>query len=170
MGAALFPELSSIESPATPLAMQSFTFAATSSGSSANPFKKSAFTGSGVAATTSPMCESISSSETPPSGLPREKAKPADVVASASKPRCCRYRAVPTFHGLGRTKQPDSCIVVNLATADDCEFGSFIFAMLCWKDANANRVVQTTSNAKRPTFNGESPAPAAIDVVGIFGK
>src|SRR4029077_7224871 len=109
--------------------MQSFVFVATASGSSANPFRKSALTGSVVAAAISPMCLSISSSETPPSGLPREKAKPAEVVARASKPRCSRQIAVPTSHGLGRTKQPDSCNSRNVAAAANCL--SFISQRIC---------------------------------------
>ena len=79
--------------PAMPVSGRSFHVVPGSgggNGSSANPFKKSAFTGNDVAATISLMCESISSSKIPPSGLPREKANPADVVASALKPRCCR--------------------------------------------------------------------------------
>ena len=55
-------------------------------GRSAKPLRKSALTGSGVAATTSPMCTSISSRGTTPSGLPRLKANPAEVVASAWNP------------------------------------------------------------------------------------
>ena len=43
------------------------------------------------------------------SGSPRENAKPELVVASALKPRCARYCAVPMSHGFGMTKQPLSC-------------------------------------------------------------
>src|ERR1043166_1690838 len=45
------------------------------------------------------------------SGNPCENAKPALVVASAGNPSCCRYRAEPTSHGFGITKQPASCNV-----------------------------------------------------------
>src|SRR4029450_4643627 len=45
------------------------------------------------------------------SGRPCENAKPALVVASAGNPRCCRYRAEPTSHGFGITKQSASCSV-----------------------------------------------------------
>src|SRR2546425_2520253 len=47
---------------------------------------------------------------------------PADVVARALKPACARYTAVPMSHGLGRTKQPDSCSARKLATTDDCDW------------------------------------------------
>src|SRR6266404_5771076 len=47
------------------------------------------------------------------SGIPCENAKPALVVASAGNPSCCRYRAEPTSHGFGITKQPDSCRARN---------------------------------------------------------
>src|SRR5439155_20393450 len=100
--------------------MQSFTFAATFSGLSAKPFKKSAFTGRDVASTISRMCASISSRGTQPSGLPREKAEPAEVVASALNPSCSKYIAVPISHGFGSTKQPDSCIVRNFEAARFC--------------------------------------------------
>jgi hypothetical protein len=42
------------------------------------------------------------------SGRPCENAKPALVVAIAGNPRRCRYKADPTSHGLGMTKQPAS--------------------------------------------------------------
>src|SRR6267143_7085964 len=67
------------------------------------------------------MCASIRShgiAETE-SGKPREKAKPADVVATALKPTCCKYLAVPTSHGFGRTKQPDACKARNSSMVDD---------------------------------------------------
>src|SRR5436305_5845846 len=61
------------------------------------------------------------------SGSPRVNANPADVVARASNPRCWRYRAVPTSHGLGITKQPDACNFRNLAMADRwAELASFM--------------------------------------------
>src|SRR5712691_11762784 len=47
------------------------------------------------------------------SGSPCENAKPALVVASAGNPSCCRYRAEPTSHGFGITKQPASCRARN---------------------------------------------------------
>jgi hypothetical protein len=97
------------------------------SGSSANPFKKSAFTGGRVAATTSPICESISPNKIAPSGFPREKAKPADAL----NPSCCKYTAVPASHGFGRTKHPDSWSARNRAIAEDCaEFSSFICKLI----------------------------------------
>src|SRR5438270_4230513 len=55
------------------------------------------------------MCASISSRLTAPSDNPRENAKPAEVVAMALNPRCCRYLAVPMSHGFGSAKHPLSC-------------------------------------------------------------
>jgi len=75
--------------------------------------------------------ESISPNKIAPSGFPREKAKPADVVASASNPSRCRYTAVRTSHGFARTKHPDSCSARNCAIAEDCaEFSSFICKLI----------------------------------------
>src|SRR6185295_13498331 len=99
--------------------MQSATFSATPAGSCAYPAMKSAFTGSDVAATISRTCPSMASRSTAPSGNPRAKAKPADVVATALNPRCSRYAAVPASHGFGRTKHPESCKVRKVAMADD---------------------------------------------------
>src|SRR2546423_1049285 len=62
-----------------------------------------------VASTNSLMCASISSRLTAPSDNPRENAKPADVVAIAVNPRCCKYFAVPMSHGFGIAKHPLSC-------------------------------------------------------------
>src|SRR5947208_12653180 len=64
------------------------------------------------------ICASISSRGTAPSGLPRENANPAEVVASALNPRRSRYFAVPMSHGFGSTKQPDSCSARNFAARD----------------------------------------------------
>src|SRR5271165_3025878 len=63
------------------------------------------------------MCSSTMSRGTAQSesGSPREKAKPALVVASALNPKPCRYLAVPTSHGLGITKHPLSCSFRNAA-------------------------------------------------------
>jgi len=89
-GAAGSPVASSIDSPAMPVATQSFTFSATPSGSSEKPAWKSALTGIEVAATTSLACASMVSREiaSKVSGSPRVKANPAELVASALKPRC----------------------------------------------------------------------------------
>src|SRR5256885_4260623 len=62
-----------------------------------------------VASTSSRMCAIISSRLTEPSAIPRENAKPADVVAIALNPRCSKYFAVPMSHGFGIAKQPLSC-------------------------------------------------------------
>ena len=83
-----------------------------------NRHRKSAFTGNVVVSTISRMCASISSRETPPSRLPREKANPAEVVASASKPRFSKQIVVPMSHGFGSTKHPDSCIFLNFAVTE----------------------------------------------------
>ena len=55
-------------------------------------------------------CASAMSREMPLSGRPCDQAKPELVVASALKPRLCRYSALPTSQGFGMTKQPASCI------------------------------------------------------------
>src|SRR5690242_15212490 len=68
-----------------------------------------------VASTSSRMCAIMSSRVTDPSANPREKAKPAEVVAIALKPRCCRYFAVPGSHGFGRAKQPFWCNSQNIS-------------------------------------------------------
>src|SRR2546421_399017 len=67
------------------------------------------------------MCASIASREIAPttSGCARENPKPAEVVASALKPSRCRYTALPSSQGLGRTKHPDSCSARNAATASE---------------------------------------------------
>src|SRR5262245_8912318 len=66
------------------------------------------------------MCASISSRGTPPSNFPREKANPAEVVASASKPRFSKWMVVPMSHGFGSTKHPDSCIFLNFPVTEVC--------------------------------------------------
>src|SRR5215471_16828876 len=43
------------------------------------------------------------------------QAKPALDEARALKPRCCKAFAPPTSTGLGRMKQPLSCIFLNAA-------------------------------------------------------
>src|SRR6266849_2599070 len=83
------------------------------------------------------MCASISSRGTPPSRFPREKAKPAEVVASALNPRRRRYIAVPISQGFGRTKHPDSCIARNFAAAEACCV-EFISQILGGSSANAS--------------------------------
>ena len=84
------------------------TFASTPAGSIAKPPSKSALTGTSTAAAIARRCASASSSVTVVSDLPRLQAKPELVVASAGKPSISRYRALPTSHGFGMTKQPDS--------------------------------------------------------------
>ena len=106
-----------MESPATPVSMQSPTPSATPSGSTAKPSPKSAFTGSPVAVTIDRTCASIASRGTAPSGNAWANAAPALVVASAGKPRCSRYRAVPASQGFGSTKQPVSWSLRNAARA-----------------------------------------------------
>src|SRR5436305_682178 len=58
-------------------------------------------------------CAKTMSTPTALSAYPIDQAKPDDVEASALKPRPCRYRAEPTSHGFGITKQPDSCSLRN---------------------------------------------------------
>src|SRR5438552_1960575 len=75
-----------------------------------------------VASTNSLMCASISSRSTAPSDNPRENAKPADVVAIALNPRCCRYLAVPMSHGFGIAKHPLSWRRRNSARLSSIDF------------------------------------------------
>ena len=84
------PVLSSIESPATPVATHAATFDATPSGVAAKPDSKSAFTGRSVAPTMARMLASVASSPAAPSAAPFVHAQPALVVASALNPRRCR--------------------------------------------------------------------------------
>ena len=81
---------------------------ATASGASPKPFSRSAETGKGVASTIVRACARASSRVIAPSASrrPSVNAKPALVVASASKPSPARIRAVPTSQGLGMTKAP----------------------------------------------------------------
>src|SRR5688500_18840835 len=103
------PVESSIESPAMPVSAASATFSATFAGSTAKPPSKSAFTGTVTADAMARRCASTSSTVTPLSARPIDHANPALVVASAGNPRLARKRALPRSHGLGMTKQPDSC-------------------------------------------------------------
>src|SRR5436305_14315220 len=82
------------------------------------------------------MCASISSRGTAPSGLPREKAKPADVVASALNPSRSRLIAVPMSHGFGSTKHPDSCIARNFPVTEVC-FAELISKILYCSNPSA---------------------------------
>src|SRR5690348_14722356 len=106
-GAAGSPVESSIERPAIPVSTARATFAATASGSIANPPSKSAFTGTSTASAMPRRCLSISSSETGLSRAPSDQANPELVVASAGKPSAASVRALPRSHGFGMTKQPD---------------------------------------------------------------
>jgi hypothetical protein len=67
------------------------------------PFSRSADTGRSVALANSRQWWIIISKPTAPSGRPREKAKPALVVASALNPSDASSLAVPISHGLGMT-------------------------------------------------------------------
>jgi len=89
-GAVAFCELSSTDSPATPVPTQSFTFAATSSGSSANPFRKSAFYRQRRCVHNFVNMREHFIARDGAIGLPREKAKPAEVVVERF-----RIRVVP---------------------------------------------------------------------------
>src|SRR5882762_7262029 len=100
---------SSIDRPATPVAAARRTLSATPALLAAKPPSKSALIGRSVASTIAARCSSMASRETPLSGRPCDQAKPALVVASALKPRLCRYKALPRSQGFGIRKQPDSC-------------------------------------------------------------
>src|SRR5258708_15609264 len=102
-----------MDRPATPASTASRTLSATPALSAAKPPSKSALIGTSVAATIVARCSSMVSRETPLSGRPCDQAKPALVVASARKPRLCRYRALPRSQGFGIRKQPDSCSCRN---------------------------------------------------------
>ncbi len=114
-GASASPVESSIEIPAIPVVTARATLAATPSGSSAKPPSKSALIGRSTAAAIAFRCARASSTDTPLSGRPVLHANPELVVASAVKPRCARYRALPISHGFGITKQPASWSVRNVA-------------------------------------------------------
>src|SRR5437870_4606488 len=64
----------------------------------------------------------MSSRLTAPSDNPRENANPADVVAIALKPKCCKYLAVPMSHGFGSPKQPLSCSLRNSVRFSSIDF------------------------------------------------
>src|SRR5262245_4439782 len=76
------------------------------SGLSPLPFSRSAETGRSVALASSRQWWIIASKPTSPSRRPREKAKPALVVASALKPNDASSLAVPMSQGLGMTNAP----------------------------------------------------------------
>ncbi len=77
---------------------------ATPSASSANPFSRSADTGSGVAATIAAEWASASSRVTELSTRPSVAANPLLVVASASKPSEASSFADPASHGFGMSR------------------------------------------------------------------
>src|SRR5919108_3039918 len=92
-----------MEQPARPAAEAAKIVSSALSGLSPLPLSRSAETGRSVAATISRQWWIIASKPTAPSGRPREKAKPALVVASALKPSEVKSLAVPISHGLGMT-------------------------------------------------------------------
>src|SRR5262249_30059708 len=96
---------------------------AQAAGSSPKPFSRSAETGSGVASTIARAFLSVSSRLTAPSesGLPSENAKPALVVASASKPSDANSLADPASHAFGTTNRPGlSCRCRNRSARARC--------------------------------------------------
>src|SRR5258706_5438738 len=108
-GRSASPLESSMDRPATPVPTASRTLSAMPALSVAKPPSKSALIGTSVAATMAARCSSMASRQTPLSARPCDQAKPALVVASARKPRLCRYSALPRSQGFGIRKQPDSC-------------------------------------------------------------
>src|SRR5215510_4602061 len=88
---------------------------------------------------------------TTPSAKPSAWAKPELVVAKALKPRPCRRRAVPTFHGLGMMKQPERCSslkVRRLSATDGRDMGLPPFSVPPLKHAARERP-GTTHSADR---------------------
>src|SRR5579883_3020463 len=88
------------------------------------------------------------------SGSPCEKASPALVVASALKPRYCRYFAVPMSHGLGMTKQPVRCSSRKAARRS---MTSFIYSE-CIAEPSAERIEPQNFSVKLSI-----PAIGALD-------
>ncbi len=97
------PLQSSIEQPASGVALAHAIVSDTASGESPNPASRSALTGSGVASAIAVPCTSASWRVTRPSRRPSVAAKPLLVVARAVKPSDANSRADPRSHGLGIT-------------------------------------------------------------------
>jgi hypothetical protein len=97
-----------MDNPAMPVAAAAATFAATPSGSDANPSSKSALTGTSTDAVIARRCASDTSNEISLSRRPTDHARPALVEAIARKPRPTSRRALPMSQGFGITKHPDS--------------------------------------------------------------
>src|SRR5436309_10980536 len=108
MGSSARPVASSIEPPTSPTAAASRIVSAQVSGSSPNPFSRSAETGSEVASAIARAFASVSARliAPSPSGRPMEYANPALVVASASKPSAASIFAEPASQGLGIANIP----------------------------------------------------------------
>src|SRR5215472_11145342 len=123
MGLSGSPVASSIEPPTMPASAANRMIAAASSGSSAYPFSRSAFTGRSVAAAISRQL-AISSSrviESVPSIRPQELENPRLVVANASKASEASNFAVPASQGLGMMKIPGrSCSARNDRARSAC--------------------------------------------------
>src|ERR1700761_9530658 len=101
---------SSTETPARPAPTASRAVSATPSGSSANPFSRSADTGTSLADAIWAAWVIASSRVTEPSRRPSDAAKPLLVVARASKPSAASRRAEPISHGLGMSSgAPGRC-------------------------------------------------------------
>jgi hypothetical protein len=79
---------------------------------------------------------------TAPSGRPREKAKPALVVASALKPKEARSLVVPTSHGIRDDEGGEMQVAKDLALVHG---GSSIMSGSCGKSIAAVRVGQTNA-------------------------
>ena len=133
MGSSATPVASSIDPPARPTSAASAIVCRHVSGSSPKPFSKSAETGNDVASTIIVALTSVSSRSTAPSasGLPRENANPALVVARASKPNVASILAEPASHGFGITNRPGlSCSALKASARFACIFASMETSVL----------------------------------------
>ena len=93
---------------------------ATRSGVVPKAFSRSAVTGRSLAATMSAALRSTASRPAWLSGLASENAKPALVVASASKPACASRRAEPASHAFATMNGPGrACSARNAAPFSD---------------------------------------------------
>src|SRR5262245_7874624 len=114
-----------MDPPTRPAFAASRIVSAQVSGSSPNPFSRSAETGRLVASTITRECPIASSRLTAPepSGFPRENAKPALVVARASNPRLASNFAEPASQGLGMANTPGrSWSALNASAFVICRF------------------------------------------------
>src|SRR5438128_12400688 len=98
------------------------TVSATSAGSSAKPFSRSAEMGTSTARAIVRACARASSRVTDPSSRASVAAKPLLVVASALKPAAASSVAEPASHGFGsRSGRSPSCSERKAAARSACE-------------------------------------------------